>query len=244
MGKRYLLLGASSDLCCTFLRRHRWQEDDELIAQYFHNVKELEKIAQEIPAQMRLVQADFRDEESTMAFANGLKSEGFVPTHILHVPAVPIENQRFTEITWSDVEGQMTVQCRALIVVLQAFIKQMAKAKQGKIVIGLSSCTINMPPKYLSGYVMAKYALMGLGKALAAEYAPKNIQVNMVSPSMMETKFLQNMHEQVVQQSAAGNPAKRNVTTEDVVGVIEYLFSDENTFITGVNIPVTGGDGF
>ena len=138
----------------------------------------------------------------------------------------------------------MTVQCRALIVVLQAFIKQLTKAKQGKIVIGLSSCTINMPPKYLSSYVMAKYALMGLGKALAVEYAPKNIQINMVSPSMMETKFLQNMHEQVVHQSAAGNPAKRNVTTEDVVGVIEYLFSDANTFITGVNIPVTGGDGF
>ncbi len=244
MGKRYLLLGASSDLCCAFLRGHRWQEDDEIVAQYFRNVEELKNIAQEIPARMRLVQADFRDEVSTETFTNGLKSNGFVPTHILHVPAVPIENQRFTEIDWSDADGQMTVQCRALIVVLQAFIKQMTKAKQGKIVISLSSCTINMPPKYLSSYVMAKYALMGLGKALAAEYAPKNIQINMVSPSMMETKFLQKMHEQVVQQSATNNPAKRNVTPEDVAGVIEYLFSDANTFITGVNIPVTGGDGF
>ncbi len=244
MGKRYLLLGASSDLCCAFLRRNRWQEDDEIVAQYFRNVEGLKNIAQEIPAQMRLVQADFRDEVSTESFANGLKSDGFVPTHILHVPAVPIENRRFTEIDWSDADGQMTVQCRALIVVLQAFIKQMTKAKQGKVVIGLSSCTINMPPKYLSSYVMAKYALMGLGKALAAEYAPKNIQINMVSPSMMETKFLQKMHEQVVQQSAINNPAKRNATPEDVAGVIEYLFSDANTFITGVNIPVTGGDGF
>lgn len=244
MGNRYLLLGASSDLCCAFLQRHSWREDDEIVAQYFHNMEKLEKIAREIPAQMRLVQANFRDAASTESFANVLKEDGFVPTHVLHVPAVPIENQRFTEIAWSDAEGQLNVQCRALIVVLQAFIKQMAKAKQGKIVIGLSSCTINVPPKYLSSYVMAKYALMGLGKTLAAEYAPKNIQVNMVSPSMMETKFLQKMHEQVVQQSAANNPAKRNVMPEDVAGVIEYLFSDTNTFITGVNIPVTGGDGF
>lgn len=244
MGKRYLLLGASSDLCCTFLRRHRWQEDDEIVAQYFRNVKELEKISQEIPAQMRLVQADFRDEESTVAFANGLKSEGFVPTHILHVPAVPVENQRFTEIVWGDAERQIMVQCRALVIVLQAVIKQMAKVKQGKIIIGLSSYTINVPPKYLSGYVMAKYALMGLGKALAVEYAPKNIQVNMVSPSMMETKFLQRIPEQVVEQSAASNPTKRNVMPGDVVGVIEYLFSDGNTFITGANIPITGGEEF
>ena len=66
----------------------------------------------------------------------------------------------------------------------------------------------------------------------------------MVSPSMMETKFLQNMHSHVIQQSAANNPTKRNVTTEDVAGMIEYLFSDENTFITGANIPLTGGEEF
>ena len=244
MGNQYLLLGASSDLCSTFLRRHAWQEDDEIVAQYFRSVEGLKKIAQDIPARMHLLQADFRDLESTENFADRLRVDGFVPTHILHVPAVPIENQRFTEISWSDAENQMTVQCRALIVVLQTFIKRMAKARRGKIVIGLSSCTVNVPPKYLSSYVMAKYALMGLGKALATEYASKNIQVNMVSPSMMETKFLQKMHEQVVQQSAANNPAKRNVRPEEVASAIEYLFSDANTFITGINIPVTGGDGF
>ena len=244
MGKRYLLLGASSDLCCAFLRMHKWQEDDEIVAQFFHNAEELKKIAQEIPAPMHLVQADFSEEDSAENFADWLRKNAFVPTHILHVPAVPIENQRFTEIAWSDAERQIMVQCRALVILLQAVIKQMAKVKQGKIIIGLSSCTINVPPKYLSGYVMAKYALMGLGKALAVEYAPKNIQVNMISPSMMETKFLQRIPEQVVEQSAASNPTKRNVMPGDVVGVIEYLFSDGNTFITGANIPITGGEEF
>ena len=218
MGKRYLLLGASSELCCSFLRRHIWQADDEIVAQYFCHAEALEKITQDIPAQVRLLQADFRDLEST---------EGFV-----------------TEISWSEAEEQLMVQCRSLVVVLQAIIKPMAKERNGKIVIGLSSCTFNVPPKYLSCYVMAKYALMGLGRSLAAEYADKCIQVNMVSPSMMETKFLQNMHSHVIQQSAANNPSKRNVTTEDVAGMIEYLFSDENTFITGANIPLTGGEEF
>ena len=244
MGKRYLLLGASSELCCSFLRRHIWQADDEIVAQYFCHAEALEKIAQDIPAQVRLLQADFRDLESTEGFVSKLKKDGFVPTHILHVPAVPIENQRFTEISWSEAEEQLMVQCRSLVVVLQAIIKPMAKARNGKIVIGLSSCTFNVPPKYLSSYVMAKYALMGLGRSRAAEYADKCIQVNMVSPSMMETKFLQNMHSHVIQQSAANNPSKRNVTTKDVAGLIEYLFSDENTFITGANIPLTGGEEF
>lgn len=244
MGKRYLLLGASSDLCCAFLHQHKWTADDEIIAQYFRSKDALDAIKQEIPASMELWQADFSDMESTEKFSEGLREKNFVPTHILHVPAVPIDNMRFTEISWEEAQRQLDVQCRSLWTILQAVIKPMAKAKKGKIIIGLSSYSMNVPPKFLSGYVMAKYALMGMSKALASEYASKGIQVNMISPSMMETKFLQNVYGDVVKQSAASNPAKRNASPEDAAGLIEYLFSDKNTFITGANIPVTGGEAF
>ena len=193
---------------------------------------------------MILRQSNFADSSSTDDFVDYLKAENFCPTHILHAPAVPLENQRFTEIAFEDAEKQFNVQCRSLWKILQAMIPQMAKAKCGNIILVLSSYTLNVPPKFLSSYVMAKYALMGLGKALAVEYAQKNIRVNMVSPSMMETKFLQNVYGAVVEQSAANNPMKRNAKPEDVAGVIEYLFSAENAFVTGANIPVTGGENF
>ena len=243
MGK-YLLLGASSELCLTFMEQHEWQENDEIITQYCRSRDKLEQLQKTIPAKMELWQADFSDETSTAAFAEKLKQNKIVPTHILHVPAVPIENMRFTEIDWSDTEKQLNVQCRSLWMVLQAVIKGMAKAKQGKVLLGLSSCSLGVPPKFLAGYVTAKYALMGMGKALASEYAPKGIQINMISPSMMETKFLANVYGGVVEQTAAANPLKRNARPEDVAGLIEYLFSDSNTFVTGVNLPVTGGEIF
>jgi len=241
---KYLLLGASSDLCCAFIKQHEWQEDDEIIAQYCHGQNKLKELQKKISSKMELWQADFSDEASTQNFAEKLRQADVVPTHILHVPAVPIENMRFTEIRWEDTQKQLDVQCRSLWVILQAVLKPMAKARQGKIIIGLSSCSMNIPPKFLSGYVMTKYALMGIGKALASEYASKNIQVNMISPSMMETKFLQNVYEDVVKQSAANNPTKRNAKPEDTTGLIEYLFSEDNTFITGANFPVTGGEEF
>ena len=244
MGCVYLLLGASSDLCGAFMKRHRWQADDEIIAQYCHNRDKLEELQKNLPAKMELWQADFSDAASTQNFADKLRQKKIVPTHVLHVPAVLIENMRFTEIDWHDAEKQLHVQCRSLWLTLQAVIKGMAKAKTGKIIIGLSSCSMNVPPKFLAGYVMAKYALMGMGKALASEYAPKGIQVNMISPSMMETKFLANVYDGVVEQTAAANPQKRNARPEDAAGLIEYLFSDNNTFITGANIPVTGGEAF
>lgn len=244
MSRKYLLLGASSEVCLAFMQQHQWHKDDEIIAQYYKNKASLDAIKEKLPAKLDLWQADFSDKISTDNFVERLSDRGFVPTHILHVPAVPIASERFTEIEWENAEEQIYVQCRSIMLILQAIIKKMSKAKTGKIVILLSSCTLNEPPKYMSGYVMAKYALMGLGKSLAAEYAHKKIQVNMISPSMMETKFVANMYSGIMEQSAANNPMGRNVTPSDVAGTIDYLFSDNAGFINGVNIPVTGGEVF
>lgn len=242
--RTYLLLGASSDLCCCFIKHHQWQDSDKIIAQYCHNRDKLTALQKTIPAKIELWQADFNDEVSTNSFVDKLRSNNVIPTHILHVPATPIENMRFSEISWSMTEQQLNVGCRSLWIVLQAVIRDMVKAKQGKIILCLSSSTLGVPPKFLADYVTAKYALMGMGKALAAEYAPKGIQINMISPSMMETKFVANIYNGVLENAAASNPLKRNTKPEDVAGIIEYLFSDANTFITGVNFPITGGEIF
>ncbi len=244
MRKNYLLLGASSEVCLSFLKNHSWQAEDKIIAQYFSNSSNLQEIQKNISANMELLQANFKDAESTLNFIENLKSKNFCPTHILHVPAVPVENERFAKISWENAQSQLNVQCRSLWQILQAFIQKMSKEKFGNIIILLSSYTLNVPPKFWADYVMAKYALLGLGKALAAEYAAKNIRVNMISPSMMETKFLQNIYGGVIEQNAANNPLQRNATPEDVASLIEYLFSDANKFITGANIPVSGGEIF
>lgn len=241
MSDKYLLLGGSSELCMAFLKNHEWHAGDEIIIQYNSNSAALNQIKEDFPVNMYLCQADFSDEASTQHFADRLDEMDYVPTHIIHAPAVPIINKRFAETDWPEAEKQIYVQCRSIVKILQVVIKKMAKRKRGKIILVLSSVCINMPPKFLSSYVMAKYALMGLGKSLAVEYAAKGIQVNMISPSMMETKFLVNVYDGIVEQSAKENPQKRNVTPDDIAGLIEYLFSDACSFVTGANIPVTGG---
>ena len=242
MARKYLILGAGSDLAKSFLKLQKFEAGDEAVLQYRTFQPALQNFAQE--HDFKLEQADFQDLGSTQAFVDKLKAQKFVPTHILHIPAAPIENKRFTEYAWAEAEQQFNVQVRSLWMILQILIKSMAKTGTGKIVLILTSYTKGVPPKYLSTYVAVKYALMGLGKALASEYAPKHIQVNMISPSMMETKFLQNVYAGVVEQSAAANPMGRNVHVEDVVSLVQYLFSEKNSFITGVNIPVSGGEVF
>ena len=78
-------------------------------------------------------------------------------------------------------------------------------------------------------------------KSLATDYAGYGITVNAVSPSMIETKFLAETSHLIVEQAAAEHPMKRNAQVGDVVPAMAFLLSEEARFITGVNLPVTGG---
>ena len=104
-----------------------------------------------------------------------------------------------------------------------------------------SSYALGAPPKNVSAYVVAKSALGGLAKSLAVEYAASGITVNMVAPCMMETRFLADTPDLIVQAAAASNPMGRNARVEDVVPAMEFLLSEEAGFITGVSLPITGG---
>lgn len=144
-------------------------------------------------------------------------------------------------MNWNSFEDYFNTQLRSLYYVLNCFLPQMAKEKYGKVVVALSSCTVGTPPKFSADYVTAKYAEMGFVKALAAEYAEKSITINAVSPSMMETKFIENISKLAVEQNAERHPLKRNAVVQDVVPMIRFLLSEQSTYITGQNIVVAGG---
>lgn len=230
-----------------FIAAHNWVPGDEMVLQYAHSRAAVEEIVARLGARYpevtaRAVQADFADMSSTEQFVADLQATGFIPTHVLVLGAAPLENMRFTELDWADFQLQLQVQLRGIVIALQSFIKKMARAKGGHIALVLSECVLGVPPKFLTAYVTAKYAIMGLGRALAAEYAGK-IAVNMVAPAMMETKLIAGIYDGVVEKTAAANPYKRNCAPADVAALLEFLFT-KNTFTTGAVIPVTGGTQF
>ena len=78
-------------------------------------------------------------------------------------------------------------------------------------------------------------------KALATEYDSKGITVNGISPEMIDTKFLSDLPDLIVEEHAAKSPLKRNLQVDDVVPMLAYLLSDAAEAITGQNIAITGG---
>lgn len=244
MSKRYLILGASSDIGMEYIRTAKWHKDDIIWAQYNRSAEKLKLLQANIECNMVLLQADFLAENSTDDIIRAIEESGEIPTHILHIPSIPIEQKRFKELDWDNFRDYMNVQLRSIVCILQRFIPLMAKKKYGKIVFILSSCTLNVPPKFLSSYVTAKYALLGFMKSIAIEYADKYINVNGISPSMMNTSFLHQVDEKIIEHTARQNPMHRNADIDDVVPCIRYLMSEDSNYVTGMNFPICGGEAF
>lgn len=238
--KVLLVLGASSDI-----GRRLIAECHSQYAQVLCHYRTSDDFLQQLAAQgadnLRGYRADLADVEDTRRLIQQIKDDGIAPDHILHLSAVPAAPVHFAKDDWSSFETMLAVSLRAAVLTAQAFIPAMAKQKYGKLVFMLTAYVQNVPPKYLAAYVSSKYALLGLMKSLAAEYAEKGIQVNGVSPEMIETKFLSGMSEYIVQANAQKSPRGRNLLVEEVTPTLRFLLSEASDGITGENIVITGG---
>jgi 3-oxoacyl-[acyl-carrier protein] reductase len=159
-----------------------------------------------------------------------------LPTRILHLPAGQIEYKRLKQLSVQRIQNEMQVQVYSLFEILKEFLPSMATSRNGKVVAVLSAYTRGVPPKFLADYVIVKHALLGLVKSAAAEYAAKGVSINAISPDMVETKFLDNLDERIVEMVATGKPIGRNVKISEVVSGIDFLMSDEVNCFTGENI--------
>ena len=163
------------------------------------------------------------------------------PTHFVHLPALPVVNAKFKAFDEARFQKDWEIQVHSAVKLCKAVLPAMSKAKFGRVLFIQTSYTIGCPPKNTAAYVMNKSAIGGLVKSLAVEYARFGITVNCVAPSMMETHFLKDTPDLIVQAAAADNPMSRNATPEDVAPAMAFLLSEEARFITGITLPVTGG---
>jgi NAD(P)-dependent dehydrogenase (short-subunit alcohol dehydrogenase family) len=122
----------------------------------------------------------------------------------------------------------------------RAVINHMIERQSGKIV-NLSSIAGMIGMQQAAAYSAAKAGVIGFTKALAKEVAPYGIHVNCVSPGVIGTTRIRNMPKKSVDSWLEGIPFGRLGEPDEVARAILFLASSESDFITGENIPVTGG---
>lgn len=138
----------------------------------------------------------------------------------------------------------MNVNARSLLFSAQRAVPLMTARGGGNIVAVSSPGSHRVLPDYVA-VGASKAALESLVRYLAVELAPKNINVNAVSPSIVETEALKHFallsDPEVIARAKTNTPAGRLVQPEDVAGVVAFLCSPDAAMIRGQVIVVDGG---
>jgi acetoacetyl-CoA reductase len=92
-----------------------------------------------------------------------------------------------------------------------------------------------------TNYSAAKAGVHGFTMALAQEVAKKGVMVNTVSPGYVDTNMLSHIPDDILKTIIATIPVGRLGAPEDVAKAVVFLTRPDNLFVTGVNLPVNGG---
>jgi NAD(P)-dependent dehydrogenase (short-subunit alcohol dehydrogenase family) len=115
----------------------------------------------------------------------------------------------------------------------------MAKRSKGAIV-NVSTMVADYGAPGMSLYGSSKAAINLLTKTWAAEYGPKGVRVNAVSPGPTRTEGTDAM-EEGLKQLAAQAPAGRPAASDEIAEAIVFLATDRSSFIYGAKLAVDGG---
>jgi len=236
----YLITGATSDVGMELIKTVA-KNGDKFLLQGFGGETKLKTLCEENCIDYSYFNVNLSDTAETDRFVSDIKETGIVPTHFVHLPALRVINTKFKNFDEERFLADINVQVMSAVKICKAVLPKMAKAKFGRVLFMATSYVLANPPKNTGAYIMAKNAIVGLMKSLASDYASNGITVNSVSPSMIETKFLAETSHLIVEAAANEHPMKRNAQVNDVVPAMAFLLSEEARFITGVNLPITGG---
>jgi len=245
MDKVYLITGASSEVGMAYIKKldQSTSQKVTVVAHYAGNKAELESLQKElVNVDLHLVQADLSLADGADRICLFIKERGLTVTHVLHLAAPAFLHVKIKKWDEEKVRKEMQIQFFSFASMMKVILPGMAKSGYGRVCVMLSSYVLGTPPKFMSDYVAVKSALLGYVKAAAAEYGDKGVCINGISPNMMETKFLQNIDEKIVQMTAESSAMKRNIRVEETVSGIAYLLSDEAAYVNGINLNLSGGD--
>jgi len=136
----------------------------------------------------------------------------------------------------------MAVNLRGYWLTSKYVIPAMLKQKSGSV-IHLASPTGMFGFTRLTAYSASKGGVIGLMRAMAADYAPENIRVNAIVPGTIDTPMnaVELSDPAVKARYAEIAPARRLGTPEDLAGVALFLASDDSSYCVGAIFTVDGG---
>jgi len=176
----------------------------------------------------------------------------FGPVHILINNAGQAASAKFTDTDEALWQRIMAVNLTGTYLCAHAAVTDMLELKYGRIV-NIASTAGLRGAAYISAYVASKHAVIGLTRALALEYATRNITVNAVCPGYVDTDIVRQAvatirnktgrsESEALAALVATNPQQRLITPEEVANAVLWLCRPGSQSITGQSLIISGGE--
>lgn len=153
------------------------------------------------------------------------------------------------ELALEDWNKTLAVSLTGSFLCAQHAIRQMMKQETGGSIVNISSIAgLSALGRGNLPHSTAKSGLNQMTKELAVEYASYKIRVNAIAPAQIKTKGFEKLlsdgrfSSALYERLLSGIPINRLLDAEDFVGPVVFLCSDAAAVVTGVILPVDGGN--
>lgn len=202
----------------------------------FTKAEEVKKLVEDLGKNARILQFDVADREQAKAIlTEDIEKNGIYYGVVVNAgitadnPFPSMEDDEWDRVINTNLNGFYNT--------LRPLILPMIQARKGRIV-ALSSISGLTGNRGQINYSASKAGIIGAVKSLSREVAKRNITVNCVAPGVIETDMIENIPLEFIKEAI---PMRRAGTAKEVASAINYLMSEDASYITGQVISVNGG---
>ena len=147
----------------------------------------------------------------------------------------------FKSLKEQDYLNDFNINALGAVKIINNYLPNLKKAETSSLVF-FSTVAVQTGMPYHASVAMAKGAVEGLTRSLAAEFAP-NIRVNAIAPSLTDTPMASRLlsSDEKKEASAKRHPLNSIGNPEEIAKAASYLLSDDSGWITGQVIHIDGG---
>lgn len=210
----------------------------------------LESLRANGEGRIRPLRMDAENADDVQAAAHTILGAG-VPSVLVNNAGIAL-SAPLKKTTNDEYRRVMAINVEAPFILCRELMPKMADNGGGKV-INIASTAAMKGFKYTSVYCASKHALLGLTRALAVEYALKNVTVNAVCPGWTDTDMLKasaenisratgRSHEEARETLAKMNPMAKLIHPEDVAQLCLFLASPSASTVTGAAWNMDAGE--
>ncbi len=199
----------------------------------------LDKLAGELGSRVHVLPCDLSNAEQVEALVPAAE-EKMEKLDILVANAGITKDNLFVQLKDEDWDKVIAVNLTATFRLTRAAVSRMMRRRFGRV-IGISSVVGFTGNPGQGNYTASKAGMVGMMKAVAAEYAKRNVTANCIAPGIITSAMTDKLNDKQRETILSKVPAGKLGTPLDVAAAAVYLASDEAAYVTGQTIHVNGG---